>query len=936
MAPLIRQAQRGSSTRSGATTPRPRPSRPATPSCSLPADEDLVLDKNALVTFATRAVVVLREECNSLKRQFQYDGFLTSLSLTLSHVKERLDAADSPTGSRILRLLIDLERLAKWPSFKKPKVPDSQIYHHRFILALNENPQHARDSIKRLAKSTSNDASEDRKKFLKTFKAFANTKSEPLEPEFSDLTASNPRPASNDETTECLQCLYSMLCQTCRCSVSISNSDFKVNIAPDIVTAPAGSDGVLIELFFRHQHISSHEENEWKEAQIRVFLERSDVGNSTKKSKSLVFARKGDEIRDFCDLVRSRALGRLNLSVSSRGFFNDGLELAPSKRELSLRTPSISLADVLVSTSLRSDNQRKLLLSYLLSKAVWQFYDSDWMAEAWTKHNVHFMRQCLDRMQQKVRLYHKPFISADLGVSAAPSNDLSPKRSHIFPEILALGVMLLEIELGQNIEDHYSDDFLDADGKPRENADHITAGIIINSEKWGSRSATYQAVKKVIEICVKPDKCKLGVDPTRVRDNLYQSVVVPLKNLFALSWACPDGSPENFDPGPMDLTLFDGLADNDTFEPDVPNSGQATTAGPLPSGLNYFSRYYTPGRNHLSSGGQCRHKDVTQKAPGSPSIDGNGGYNYAIGWICAIPIELAAATAFLDELHETPPMSPSENDIYKFGRIGNHNIVVACLPAGSYGNISAAAVGTRMKARFPALRFGLMVGIGGGIPRDELGVADSSTDLHLGDVVVGTPTGSSGGTFQYDFGKTIEGGAFIHTGSLRKPPDILLSAVSSIQAKHPRVLRKILSEHVSKAQKVDDRLSHPGQGNDHLFDANYEHKKGNVSCKLCDTGKLVSRRPREDNNSYVHYGIIASGGQVVRHGPTRDKIGRECRALCFEMEAAGLMNIIPCLVVRGISDYSDSHKNDSWQGYAAASAAAFAKELLLEIPPISV
>ncbi|KAF3094396.1 hypothetical protein TWF103_010590 [Orbilia oligospora] len=610
MAPLIRQAQRGPSTRSGATTPRPRPSRPATPSCSLPADQDLVLDKNAIVTFATRAVVVLREECNSLKRQFQYDGFLTSLSLTLSHV--------------VFSLVTSSVNL-QWPSFKKPKVPDSQIYHHRFILALNENPQHARDSIKRLAKSTSNDASEDRKKFLKTFKAFANTKSEPLEPEFSDLTASNPRPASNDETTECLQCLYSMLCQTCRCSVSISNSEFKVNIAPDIVTAPAGSDGVLIELFLRHQHISSNEENEWKEAQIRVFLERSDVGNSTKKSKSLVFARKGDEIRDFCDLVRSRALGRLNLSVSSRGFFDDGLELAPSKRELSLRTPSISLADVLVSTSLRSDNQRKLLLSYLLSKAVWQFYDSDWMAEAWTKHNVHFMRQCLDRMQQKVRLYHKPFISADLGVSAAPSNDLSPKRSHIFPEILALGVMLLEIELGQNIEDHYSDDFLDADGKPRENADHITAGIIINSEKWGSRSATYQAVKKVIEICVKPDKCKLGVDPTRVRDNLYQSVVVPLKNLFALSWACPDGNPENFDPGPIDLTLFDGLDDNDTFEPDVPNSGQATTARPLPSGLNYFSRYYTPGRNHLSSGGQCRYKDATQKAPGSPSIDGNGG-----------------------------------------------------------------------------------------------------------------------------------------------------------------------------------------------------------------------------------------------------------------------------------------------------------------------
>ncbi|KAL3444390.1 hypothetical protein BJX65DRAFT_310973 [Aspergillus insuetus] len=47
------------------------------------------------------------------------------------------------------------------------------------------------------------------------------------------------------------------------------------------------------------------------------------------------------------------------------------------------------------------------------------------------------------------------------------------------------------------------------------------------------------------------------------------------------------------------------------------------------------------------------------------------------------------------------------------------------------------------------------------------------------------------------------------------------------------------------------------------------------------------------------------------------------------MEAAGLMNTYPCLVIRGICDYADSHKNKAWQGYAAATAAAFAKELLL-------
>jgi hypothetical protein len=70
----------------------------------------------------------------------------------------------------------------------------------------------------------------------------------------------------------------------------------------------------------------------------------------------------------------------------------------------------------------------------------------------------------------------------------------------------------------------------------------------------------------------------------------------------------------------------------------------------------------------------------------------------------------------------------------------------------------------------------------------------------------------------------------------------------------------------------------------------------------------------------------------MRHGATRERLRKELDVLCFEMEAAGLMDDFPCLVVRGICDYADSHKNKRWQGYAAATAAAYAKELLSVIP----
>jgi hypothetical protein len=68
---------------------------------------------------------------------------------------------------------------------------------------------------------------------------------------------------------------------------------------------------------------------------------------------------------------------------------------------------------------------------------------------------------------------------------------------------------------------------------------------------------------------------------------------------------------------------------------------------------------------------------------------------------------------------------------------------------------------------------------------------------------------------------------------------------------------------------------------------------------------------------------------VIKHGETRDKLGRELGILCFEMEAAGLMDNFPCLVVRG---NADSHKNKQWQGYAAATAAAHAKPLFVIHP----
>ncbi|PLB48766.1 kinesin light chain [Aspergillus steynii IBT 23096] len=300
--------------------------------------------------------------------------------------------------------------------------------------------------------------------------------------------------------------------------------------------------------------------------------------------------------------------------------------------------------------------------------------------------------------------------------------------------------------------------------------------------------------------------------------------------------------------------------------------------------------------------------------------------DYTVGWVCALPDELTAAQEVLDEEHQDLPPSYNDSNIYTLGSIGAHNVVLACLPAGQTGTNSAAAVAIQMKNTFPAIRFGLMVGIGGGVPSKE-------ADIRLGDIVVSQPGNSHGGVVQYDFGKSTPSG-FERTGFLNTPPTILLAAVTKLRSNLDRG-RSSLSPHLSKLGNLP-KFGRTQAGSDILFEAECNHG-GEDSCRSCTAGRRMQRKERANNTPMIHYGTIASGNQVMRDGVERDKISFEFGGvLCFEMEAAGLMNNFPCLVIRGICDYSDSHKNKRWQPYAAGTAAAYAKELLGVIPAADI
>lgn len=290
---------------------------------------------------------------------------------------------------------------------------------------------------------------------------------------------------------------------------------------------------------------------------------------------------------------------------------------------------------------------------------------------------------------------------------------------------------------------------------------------------------------------------------------------------------------------------------------------------------------------------------------------------YTVAWICALPIELTAARAMLDEIHEPLPIHICDSNTYTLGRIRGHNIVIACLPIDRYGTVNATNIVTNMKQTFNSIRVGLIVGIGGGVP------SGPETDIRLGDIVVGTRV------MQVDLGKIIGDGQLEHTGVPRFPDQILAKAVSHLRAKHVEKPSRIPSV-------LQQKLKGCGYGRpkslDRLFHGMYQHTHPQENCDQYDNSKTIKRRIRSSDDPVIHYGAIASGSQVVKSSAFRDKVARELKVICFEMEAAGLMDILPCLPIRGICDYSDSHKSKEWQKYAAATAAAYATELLQELP----
>jgi nucleoside phosphorylase len=219
--------------------------------------------------------------------------------------------------------------------------------------------------------------------------------------------------------------------------------------------------------------------------------------------------------------------------------------------------------------------------------------------------------------------------------------------------------------------------------------------------------------------------------------------------------------------------------------------------------------------------------------------------DYMVAWVCVLALKAAAARAMLEKTHPKLPQPTGDDNAYTLREIAGYNIVIAYLPSGVYGTTSAATVAAQMRCTFPSIRFGLMVGIGGGIP-------STKNDIRLGDIVVSHPTGAMGGVIQYDYGKTIAGGVFQQTGMMNQPPPALLNAITKLQADQmlgsSQSITAIVLDVLKRFVELMHQCSRPIQEQDHLYHAECVHPKNEDTCIKCDKERLIHHELRQSED----------------------------------------------------------------------------------------
>ncbi|KAH8897707.1 hypothetical protein GQ53DRAFT_712148 [Thozetella sp. PMI_491] len=502
------------------------------------------------VSFAGEVVRQLRAVAHELAKSPGAKAFCSALAAALADIQQQLEdlggsPADAAGERRVQKLLDNLEKLCQWPAAPIPSPSGNAFDPRRYpTLALVLSKRSAVEKGIRLF-ATDARASASRMKLIKFLKGYCKPAKAAPGPDLSDLAPPGQSREEQEDYQAYIKALYASLSCCCLCPMQDGHQGITTNLRLRGCCTPREADESMeFRLFFLdHPHqYGSHDVCQWQEAQICVSRRRGVGFQDDPASTTQDPSRQGRPVSvgNFCKLITNRQRAQLKLAVSEGGLFWEGS--GPLSQAFHLHESTIKLSELLSAAKL--SRKMKLLLSYFLAKSVWQFYESEWMKEPWTKERVHFMFERRSKTPKGIFI-NEPFLCAQFdhssgGEESAVHHDY---RSHLFPKILSLGIMFLEIELGIKIEDYRPPGSVGPDGKPTVNADHFAAMEVFDQTELWDDAETFAAFKNVIGVCLIPDSFKPHLhDPGAVRSAFQEKVVNPLRLLYKSAWEMPDTS----------------------------------------------------------------------------------------------------------------------------------------------------------------------------------------------------------------------------------------------------------------------------------------------------------------------------------------------------------------------------------------------------------
>ncbi|KAK6527640.1 hypothetical protein TWF694_004623 [Orbilia ellipsospora] len=761
---------------------------------------------------------------------------------------------------------------------------------------------------------------------------------------------------------------------SCECSLQHLKS---AKLRLDAVEEHAGSK-IPFEVLFPASPVHARESPRseiWHETMIMVSINRP---RKKKRNRPLVRIE-GIELPpgEFCQHLKTKIGYCIYFNL---GFENIDLVLkACNSTEKPVRnaksTRSLSLINVLYKIGDKMTLKEKFHLAYILAKSVWQYYGSGWMKQPWTHNDIQFLEEQNPMEKSPVSSYSRyyyPNFDNDQMVNAECY--LDGILLHRYPNILALAILLIEIIQGRPYDEQNYEPY--GFTKIREYYRYAWSLTI------GAKLDCHIIYKEVLKRCLDgklfkdapfdEDNPRAGIDMRR--DIIYREIVLPLKRLLT---ACTSAPGDKKMLQATDKNISEPQLDESTHGSTDRNNGRYRSSTEVLSNRlksnppvivaeedmlsDLFRPNTIPGTQLHTSNLDISENRNSRRAE-RPRTRGD----FEIAIICAVKPEYDAIALLVDEFWgdegDGYGRAPGDYNTYRTGRIGRYNIVLALLPG--MGKANAANVAAGFRSSFPGIEIALIVGICGAVPfyKDQ--------EILLGDVII------SGSLIQYDLGRR-------YTHEFRRKTTLseslgranadvrgLLAALNTdhgLELLEQRILYHVKDLQERARQRRRNKYEYPGADKDKLFESAYRHKHSpsfncltcdrcctdidetcdramrEASCVelLCDENYLVSRTrlekklrwagsasPSEIQQPCVHIGTVASGDIVMRSSQERDKIAKEEDVIAFEMEGAGIWDNLSCIIIKGVCDYCDSHKNKTWQNFASATAAAAMKALL--------